>query len=131
MRGVVRGRGRGIPSAAVIHHARLLLVLALLALPGCATLKKLWPFKGRQTPRAERLHPAPERVGVIVLVNEEQRFVLIDTTTGGIPAPGTALKIFRNDTEIGVLHAGEVQRRPFVIADIITGAPARGDIAFR
>lgn len=109
---------------------RLLSLVLILALPGCATLKKLLPHKKRP-PRAERLHPEPERVGVIVLVNEDQRFVLIDTTTGIIPSSGTALKAFRNESEIAVLHAGEVQRRPFVIADIITGDPVRGDIVFR
>lgn len=118
----------GIGSAEVIP--RLLLLLALLVLPGCATLKKLWPFKSR-TQRGERVHPAPERAGVIVLVNEEQRFVLIDTTTGTIPAAGTALKALRGEAEVAVLHAGEVQRRPFVIADIVTGQPARGDVVFR
>lgn len=89
----------------------------------------MWPFKA--PPRGERTHPAPERVGVIVLVNEEQRFVLIDTTTGVIPASGTALKALRSDAEVAVLHAGEVQRRPFVIADIVSGQPARGDVVFR
>jgi hypothetical protein len=108
---------------------RLLLVAVLLSTPGCATLKKLWP--GKRTPRAERTHPAPERVGVIVLVNEDARFVLIDTTTGIIPASGTALKVLRSDAEVAVLHAGAIQRRPFVVADIITGAPARGDAVFR
>ncbi len=114
---------------AVNHFARLLLLLALLALPGCMTLKKLWPFKPH--PRAERVHPEPERVGVIVLVNEEQRFVLIDTTTGVIPTAGTALKVLRNEADVAVLHAGAVQRRPFVIADFVTGQPARGDVVFR
>ncbi|MEQ1861497.1 MAG: hypothetical protein ABMA13_16365 [Chthoniobacteraceae bacterium] len=112
------------------YPVRLLLILALVALPGCTTLKRLWPFKNR-TPRAERVHPAPERVGVIVLVNEDSRFVLIDTTTGVIPASGTALKALRHEAEIAVLHAGEVQRRPFVVADIISGDPSRGDLVFR
>jgi hypothetical protein len=113
----------------VKFFVRILVCVALVALPGCASLKKLSPFK--KPPRGERVHPAPERVGVIVLVNEEQRFVLIDTTTGVIPDAGTALKTFRKDVEVAVLHAGEVQRRPFVIADFVTGEPARGDVVFR
>lgn len=114
---------------AVKSFVRILVLVALLALPGCTTLKKMWPFK--PPPRGERVHPAPERVGVIVLVNEEQRFVLIDTTTGVVPGAGTALKAFRHEAEVAVLHAGEVQRRPFVIADFVTGQPARGDVVFR
>lgn len=112
------------------HIARLFLLLTLLALSSCSTLAKMWPFKSR-TPKAERVHPEPERVGVIVLVNEEQRFVLIDTTTGVIPTAGTALKAIRSEAEVAVLHAGEVQRRPFVIADFVSGQPARGDVVFR
>ena len=106
-----------------------LLAVLVVALPGCATLKKLLRIK--TPPKAERTHPAPERAGVIVLVNEEQHFVLIDTTTGVIPTAGTALKAQREGADVAVLHAGEVQRRPFVIADIISGQPSRGDVVFR
>jgi hypothetical protein len=114
-----------------MRFARILLFAVLLVgLPGCVSLKKLWPFKPRP-PKGERTHPAPERVGVIVLVNEEQHFVLIDTTTGVIPTAGTALKAQRDGADAAVLHAGEVQRRPFVIADIVTGQPSRGDVVFR
>jgi hypothetical protein len=108
-----------------------LLCVALAVLPGCASLEKFSPFRSRRPPRAERVHPAPERVGVIVLVNEDARFALIDTTSGLTPAPGTALKVIRGETEVAVLHCGPVQKRQFVVADIATGTPSRGDLVFR
>jgi hypothetical protein len=118
----------------VIFVFRLLLqslcVGLLVVAGGCTTVKKMTPFKSH-TPRAELVHPAPERVGVIVLVNGETRFVLIDTSTGVIPDPGTALKALRQDAQVAVLKCGDVQRRPFVIADIVSGEPARGDVVFR
>ena len=118
-----------LPCAVVKLFLRLIFIALVLGASGCASLKKLLHLK--PAPRAERTHPAPERVGVIVLVNDDAHFVLIDTTTGVIPDSGTALKALRNDAEIAVLHSGAIQRRPFVIADIVSGAPARGDTVFR
>lgn len=78
--------------------------------------------------------PAPadphRRVGTITLVNEEARFVLID---GGVLPPasaGAALKCFSNGTETGVLTVSPERKPPFIIADIVKGAPHRGDEVF-
>jgi len=112
-------------------YSRLLLALLFLPLcTGCAVLQKILP-KRKPIPKAERAHPEPERVGVIMLVNEDAHFVLIDTTNGTIPTAGTALKVLRRDAEISVLQCGGIQRRPFVVADIVSGTPAKGDVVMQ
>ena len=84
----------------------------------------------RQTKPAA-LNAGPQRVGTITLVNEAARFVLIDTGMGAVPAIGTALKSFSGDAPSGVVAVGDVTRRPFVVADIVQGAPKKGDGVFQ
>jgi hypothetical protein len=73
----------------------------------------------------------PERVGEVVLFNEDARFVLIDLATGNPPESGTALKVMRGHEEVGVVTVGDVRRRPFVVADVVKGEPQKGDVVFR
>ena len=98
--------------------------------PSCAF------FKGKGVPSHRQTKPAalnagPQRVGTITLVNEAARFVLIDTGMGAVPAIGTALKSFSGDAPSGVVAVGDVTRRPFVVADIVQGAPKKGDGVFQ
>ena len=86
----------------------------LAALAGCATHHKTTP-------------PLHRVVGTIVLVNEANRFVLID---GGMHAPataGAALKSFAGNQETGVLTLSPERKPPFLIADIVKGSPKKGD----
>ena len=75
--------------------------------------------------------PQPQLVGTITLVNEEGKFALIDGGYLPTPTAGTALKSFTGETESGLLTVGAVRRRPFVIADIVKGAPQKGDRVFQ
>jgi len=97
---------------------------------GCATIKKL--HLPRHTHKGDENTPAqaPRRVGTVTLVNDADHFVLIDTATAAAPAAGTALKTFTGDAESGVVTVGSVSRRPFVVADIVSGAPRKGDAVF-
>jgi hypothetical protein len=110
---------------------RLLLAAGLWTGAGCATMKKLH-FLPQQTSKPEEKAPAPtpRRVGTVTLVNEADHFVLIDTATAPAPETGTALKTFTGDVESGVVTVGSVARRPFVVADIVSGAPRKGDAVF-
>jgi hypothetical protein len=73
--------------------------------------------------------PAPlhRQLGVIVLVNEDERFVLIDTGMEVEPQPGQALKSFTDGQESGVLTVSPERKAQFVTADIVQGAPQKGD----
>ena len=71
------------------------------------------------------------RVGTITLVNEDAHFVLIDVGMAAAPTLGTALKSFSGGSASGVVTVGDVSRRPFVVADIVQGAPLKGDVVFQ
>ena len=100
-------------------------------MPGCATFKKMNVLPRRKPKPVVARAVVPVRVGTITLVNEEQRFVLIDTGMAAAPAVGTALKSFTGESASGVLAVGNVNRRPFVVADIVQGAPLKGDAVFQ
>ena len=105
---------------------RTLLLLLLLVPPllqgGCASARK------KQSP--EPAAPRPVYVGMISLVNADSGFVLIDGGLLPSPPPGLALRSFTNGAMSAELASSEVRKRPFVIADIKTGAPQKGDRVF-
>lgn len=109
------------------------LVLALAAASGgCAALRKLHRSRGdrKKAPPVEA--PArPLLVGTITLVNEDAHFVLIDVGFSSVPRTGMALKSMSGGVETGVVTVGDVRKRPFAVADIVSGAPKRGDQVFQ
>lgn len=73
----------------------------------------------------------PRLAGAILFVNEEGRFVLIDSHGWMSPTDGTALKVMREGKETGVVMVGSERQGSHVIADIVTGAPRKGDQVFQ
>lgn len=115
-----------------LRFARALPVVTLLfVFSSCGTLKKMHLLPHRKAKAAAGTDSMPRRVGTITLVDEAGRFVLIDTGTEGVPALGTALRSFSGETASGVVAVGNVSRRPFVAADIVQGAPKKGDGVFQ
>ena len=111
---------------------RTMLAAALLAgAPGCASFKKMHLLPHRKSKPAPVQAAVPGRVGTITLVNNDEHFVLIDTGMAAAPATGTALKCFTGEAVSGVVAVGNVNRRPFVVADIVQGAPKKGDAVFQ
>ena len=109
----------------------LVFALLLLAqLSGCALLRGHKSAK-RAAPAAPAAPPAPLLVGTITLVNDEQHFVLIDSTNSPSPLPDLALKTRGSSGETGELKAGVIRRRPFAIADVVKGTPQVGDQVFQ
>jgi hypothetical protein len=108
------------------------LCLALiLGNSGCAYVATVFKSKKKKDDTRVERATVPERVGEIVLLNEEGRFVLVDLDTGNAPEAGTALKVMRQGVEVGVLALGDVRRRPFIVADIVKGEPQKGDLVYR
>jgi hypothetical protein len=99
-----------------------LLLLAVVALAGCASLRK--PKKKRSVTAVF----TPERVGTVAVVNSDLRFVLLDVGSLYTPPPGMALKTFSSGTETGVLAVGAEKERPYIAADIVSGSPRVGDV---
>ena len=113
-----------------IFFCALLLATCGVAVPGCATFKKMKVLPRQKAKSVVARAVMPVRVGTITLVNEDRRFVLIDTGMVAAPAVGTALKSFTGESASGVLVVGDVNRRPFIVADIVQGAPQKGDAVF-
>ncbi len=82
-------------------------------------------------PRSQPLTELPKLVGVIAMVNGEDRFVLVEENQGTSLLPGTALKCIRDGVESGVVAVGQERRRPYITADIVSGDPQRGDQVFQ
>ncbi len=112
-----------------LHALAALLIVALL--PACAL------GKGRKEKKRaaaeERLVAhlqAPQLIGTIALVNEENGFVLINNEAGFNPPLGTVVKARSGAVESAELRLTEIRRRPFLIADIVKGRPQKGDEVF-
>ena len=92
---------------------------ALIAGSGCAVGHK----------RVEHL-PEPHLVGKITLVNQASGFALIDS--GETPGAGTLLKAVSLDgKQTALLNVSAEQKKPFIIADIVKGAPHAGEQVFQ
>lgn len=104
---------------AIVHS--LLAISLLLPASGCARLRERFRKKERPAVVATPFH------GTVSLVNEEQRFVLIDSGYGQIPDDGARLRSFTGAAFSAELVVSRERRRPFVIADIVSGSPKVGD----
>jgi len=115
----------------VVPLGRWMLCASLgMVFAGCT----LWGQKDPDTPRGKAAKAAqrskahgPRQVGMVTLVNEQQRFVLIDAGTSSPPATGKELKVFRQAAEVGSVTVSAIGRRPFVIGDILRGELRAGD----
>jgi hypothetical protein len=67
------------------------------------------------------------RLGVIESVNLPSGFVLIHIGTAPPPPTGTRLQVFSGSTSHAELVVSEHQKRPYLIADIVSGTPQPGE----
>ena len=99
----------------------LLLLMALLPLPGCALFGK----KKNKIPEAT----LPTFLGCVVMVDAEHRFVLLDSgAAAGLPR-GTQAVTFRDKRRTAVLKTTGESQPPYVALTIVAGEPALGDQA--
>ena len=71
---------------------------------------------------------APLAIGRVALVNVEERFALIEANLAQSPGLGTALRAYTGNAVSAELRATGVRRRPFLVADLVSGMPAKGDL---
>ncbi len=103
-----------------------LLCLCALAVGGCAIApKRQKPPLAIQPPRP------PQLIGTVALVNPALGFVLVDVGVSDYPAVGVALKTFAVGKETAILMVSPEKNRPFIIADIVKGAPNKGDLVYQ
>jgi hypothetical protein len=109
---------------------RHLLVIALVAslLQGCA-LSHLFSRKGKFPKRAGP--KVVQMIGTITMVNAENGFVLIDNGSRPSPTMNSDAQGRSEDGTSAELRVTNVRKRPFVIADIVSGTPRVGDKVFQ
>ena len=112
-----------------------ILLLGSLWLSGCLPKPSNPRTSKRRSTEVNRLKgqsknaPAWQtRLGRIVLVNNSQEFVLIDSGTAPVPEPGTRLRAYANGELSAELSVSVHQQRPFLIADIVSGTPRVSDM---
>ncbi len=111
--------------------ARLLfLLLAVVLLPGCSVLQKFRkrdePPKDAPTQRTRQV----QMIGKVVLVNAEEKFVLIDNGQSPSPGVGATVQCRMPDGTVAELKVTEIRKRPYVIADVVNGTPEKGAPVF-
>jgi hypothetical protein len=113
---------------------RVILASALLLAfpPGCA-FWKMHKEKRRaaEQARLREKQTAPQLIGTVALVNEGDGFVLINNENLPSPPLGTVVKTRVAGLDSAELRLTEIRRRPFIIADIVKGAPKKGDQVFQ
>jgi hypothetical protein len=109
------------------------LLLCVLLLPGCSIFGKRSAAKKTAASEQVRAEAArrPLQVGRIALVNTTDGFVLIDAASFPSARTGETWRAYSGDTVSAELRATDVRRRPWVIADIVTGEPKTGDMVMQ
>jgi hypothetical protein len=117
-------------------HLYVFVFIAGTAFLGCSSAKdgKTATSRTRSKPPVNKEEPAAvpsaswqQSLGRISLVNPDMGFVLVDIGTAPAPEPGSALKSYSGGVVSGDLVVSTYQRRPFLIGDIVAGAPKVGD----
>lgn len=78
----------------------------------------------QKSPSAEAWQP---RLGKVLVVKDKLEFVLIDIGTAPAPAAGTILLAYTEANPSAELAVSSFQKRPYLIADIVSGVPRAGD----
>jgi hypothetical protein len=80
---------------------------------------------------------AVRRVGVVRVIGAHGRFVLIETSTGlgGVPVgEGQVLRCrgaaSQGGVETAMLKVSPEREAPYLVADVVSGAPQTGDVAY-
>lgn len=101
--------------------------VGLSLFPGCALVPRFL----RKKPAKPDPSKTFQLVGSISLVNTEDNFVLIDSGTQASPNVDLPAEARAEDGSKTQLHVTAVRRRPFAIADIVSGNPHVGDQVFQ
>ncbi len=117
-------RPYAVPPTADPSHPKSTTSKTLPAAAGAATIA---PAIASSTPKAPQ--PYSARLGLVSLINNSSDFVLINIGTAPAPPPGTRLQSYsaQAGATAAELNVSNYQRRPFLIADIISGNPKVGD----
>ncbi len=104
--------------------------LVMVLFPGCSLLQKLRgrgsASKDAPTQRTRQV----QLIGKVALVNVEESFVLIDNGQNPGPGMGATVQCRMPDGTSAELKVTEIRKRPYVIADVVSGTPQKGAPVF-
>lgn len=138
--------------ATIVQLSAGLIGAGLLALPACArhpaktAAKAAVPppkpvAKAKPAPAARTIEPVPntpeQRLGTVRVVGAHGSFVLIETPSASLTA-AVPVGYLLHCRPVGVssgmssadLRVSPERRQPFVVADVISGTPSIGDVAY-
>lgn len=103
------------------------LVLALVALSGCASKPKQGAFS--QVDNGGRLLVTPENslTGRVLTYNGAGRFVVLDFPVGKLPALEQTLFVYRQGLKVGEVKVTGPERDTNTVADLVSGEAQKGD----
>jgi hypothetical protein len=118
-----------------VKNVRVFIVILLACAAGfsagCSHFRRP-PLKAKAVTKEDKLRKGPLLfVGTVKLVNEEDHFILIDSGGQASPAAEAVLKVKVDGVETAELKASDIRRRPFAIADIVSGTPKVGDRVYQ
>jgi starvation-inducible outer membrane lipoprotein len=108
-------------------------------LASCSTAPKGTQANGRPTPpptKAKSKAPANSvkadpslspLAGKIASINSQLRFVVLDFSLGGMPAPDQLLNAYRQGQRMAELRVSGPQMGTYIVADVIAGLVQVGD----
>lgn len=108
--------------------ARCLLVfLCAAALGGCSTIQR---WLGRK-PKPKATPVVTLAVGTIAGVSTQPPFALVDAGTFATLGEGKKLLVLRHGFQVAELKTTGLRKHPFVVADVLSGEPRKGDQVYR
>ena len=87
---------------------------------GCAQQPSPAPFSGNQIQKPI-ITPDLRPVGLVEMVNNQGRFVVISFVGSRVPLPERRLNVFRNGLKVGEIKVTGPSRENNTVADILTG----------
>jgi hypothetical protein len=108
-------------------------LLMICLFPGCAAWDRLFKHKKKSAaiPQSEKIPKPKQLIGTITLVNTDIAYALIDNGSQPSPAAGTKVECRSPDGTIAQLRVTEIRKRPFIVADIVSGTPHKGDEVYQ
>jgi hypothetical protein len=104
------------------------LLLAGMFAAGCAAQKDAFlPVPGASAPSSTIVTPDNSIAGKVVSYNPTARFVVLDFSTGRMPAIEQMLFLYRAGLKVAAVKITGPQSESHIVADMVTGIAQAGD----
>lgn len=112
-----------------VKTAFLVLTVAAVAI-GCSTSKRATEPKSASAPAASKPTTTPinARMGKVLSVKEELRFIVIEFVVGGQPAEGRTMGVYRGGQKVAEVKISGPVVGTNTAADIVSGNVQVGDV---